>query len=105
MDELDNWLEEHYDGEEWIFAPEELSFFVRRFRDGVTYREFQTIAIITPTKYYEDTGYCFDQSITIPGFDWDEISEGTFTPEGDNPTQFLLDLGMTENPSLGDGGI
>ena len=72
MDELDNWLEEHYDEglEEYIFAPEELSFFIRRFQDDVTPPEFQTVAIITPTKYYEDTGYCFDQSITIPGFAW-----------------------------------
>jgi len=96
--ELDDWVESHFDeeSEEYVFASEELSFCVRAFGDVPA-------AIITPTKYFEDSGgYCFDQSITIPGLDWDEICEGTFTPEGDDPVQFLKDLGMTENLSLGE---
>jgi len=73
-----------------------LSFCVKEFGDGIA-------AVITPTRYYEDSGgYAFDQHITILGLDWDVVCEAVFTPEGDDPIQFLKDLGMTENLSLGD---
>ena len=94
------WVQQHHNEEGYpVFQPEELSFNIVAGEldeddpDGL-------VAIITPTVYRQQMGYCFDQEINCVGLDWDEEMEGIFAPEGDDPRQFLLDLGLTEDPTL-----
>ncbi len=85
---VDPGLYEYYE-----FDPKELYFFVSE-SDG------EPCAVITPKEYYDNNGYQFDQEMHIKGLAWFELCEGAFEPEGENPRQQLLDLGMTENVSL-----
>ena len=95
--EEEAWVEQHTDEDDrYVFQPGELSFNI------IAPCELTgaDVAIITPTVYRQQTGYCFDQEIVCVGLDWFELMEGHFEIEGDNPRQFLLDLGLTEDPTI-----
>lgn len=113
---VDQWIDEHFDDEEetYCFTPDELSFCVVEQE-----HEPNVFACVTPTRYFEEEGYMFDQSFTVvdrdgnelPKFgpdpsnrNWPEMAEGYWEPpqglDASEAKKTLEEFGMTHSEQL-----
>lgn len=101
---LELWLDAHFDEEEEVYRllPSEMSFNLVQDPLDKALQVPASFCVIQPTEYLEYTGgERFDQHFEVEGLGWESLQEGgLFSPEGPNPRETLIEMGMTEDTRL-----